>query len=286
MWGCAAVSPPKWSRGVLPGPEQGVFAAGVGVGQDLEWARKQAMVELFKEFRGRGERVGSLEAAGKVVETWYDRNLNAHYALAVIENKDAESMLSQKIDEADRQISFALYEASTTPWPVRQWGAYLRAAQAIPRRNELTAQLTALSPSATEGRVPQQRSMVLRQAGSSAARVGMEIHIANDWEGLVKKELVRALAGYGVRLVPAFAANFQLTGTVVVDTRVDDLGFPWYLVSCQIKAKTAEGYSLEVPPARVGRKLMAGLEAEREARRELGIMLADRILEQVAGGTR
>ncbi len=270
----------------MPGLGEGVYAAGVGIGKDPERAREQALEKLFGQYRARMGEVGNLEAAGKVAESWYDRSVEAHYALAVIAKKDVDRVLSRNIDEADSQVLAALREAWTTPMPVQQWGAYLRALQALDRRDALVAQRMVLSPSAVVEEAVEPRASVFRQAGESASRVGLDVRIANDRDGLVKTELIRELAARGVRLVPGFAANFQLSGTVVVETRVDDLGFPWYLASCQIKAKTAEEGTLQVPPARVGRRLKAGGEAEREARQELGKMLAGLVLDQIAAPAR
>ncbi len=239
--GCAVESP-DWTRGQPSSYPSSDYLTAVGVSRVLNLAEQKARQELQLKCRWPHEVAGDIIDRVWIAEVWHDRELDAHYALAVIERQSAGQPLYDALVALERTIVGQVAAAEAAESSLLRWGHYLQAASLAAKRGELVDDLRHVYPAAEFPAVSYSLQQLAERRDQTAAVVGMQVRLRNDRDDAVKQGLIRAFAERGIRLAPDFAADLRISGSVAIVTQ--PAGAPAIVARIEVEGAGANGSKL------------------------------------------
>ncbi|WP_432821737.1 hypothetical protein [Trichloromonas sp.] len=239
--GCA-VEAPDWTRGQASSYPPGDFLTAVGVSRAREAAEEKARHELLETFRWQPA-AGELSVAGvKIAEVWHDRELDAFYALAVIDRQSAGQPLAAALAAIERSILGQVAAAEAAGSSLQRWGHYLQAVSLATKRSELAASLRRINDDAKLPPVAYTQRQLAERRDQAAAGIGLEISLRNDRNDAVRLSLIKAFAERGLKLAPSFSAGLRIRGSVAAAEQSS--GAPAVVASIEVDGEGAGGAKL------------------------------------------
>lgn len=218
-----------------------------------------------------------LEGAN-VVENWYDKKQQRHYALAVISRSQLGTRLRNDISQADRYIQHRLMNADGLRDPVARAQMIYSARSALRAREMLQKDLQIVDRTGTG--VPTDWSVRRLDARIDAAlsRVTARVSVLQDPVGELERLLQSAVTAAGMRYTGE-SAEYELQGKLDVQDVGWQDGWYWYRGSLQVTL-------LKVSSGKVSAAVHWPLKSSGQSQQQSRIRLHDEIADRLNTGLR
>lgn len=217
----------------------------------------------------------------RIAETWQDEDSGEYYALAVLDRLRMARDLRVRISDLDQEILEHVRLGERAQSPVRKLSHYMQAMEALDRRGPLAADLRIVDPAGSIASLTHTPAEVQGRLEEVASGIGVGVELEGDSGGIVKGEVVQALAGIGMQLSPSWEQDLVMDGQVVVEEYRTGDPWHWSVASAQVQFRDPGGVLIDALRVSVregsrieGRSRTMALE---KLGRQLAAQLVDRI---------
>ncbi len=217
----------------------------------------------------------------RIAEVWRQGEKGDHYALAVLDRRQAARPLHSALAELDQGAVEAVRLAEETESPVRKLAYYMRALDSLAQRRAVASDLRILAAGGHVAAAPYATAEIAARADRVAGTIHIGVELEGDREGIVRGALIGALAGIGMRLAPVYEQDLVLRGRVTVEEYRTEDPWRWSVAAAQVEFAEADGAVIDSARLTVREGARIAERSRTQALERLGGDLAVVLVEKI-----
>jgi hypothetical protein len=249
--GCGGPDKPAWLVNDPEGYDANSYVFGRGAGESQSEAEKQARLSILQQispayFDSQKPFVLLAEKNITTLDYWKDEKEGQNHVIAILDRREAVAPLWQAVQALEEGVDFALDQALKEPSRAEQMQRLELASELQRTRVAIAERIKAVQPDASIDAGAALLAEIDHRMRALLRGMTFNVEVQGDTEGVTRGGLVRAMAGKGLELAPAFDRDLLVQAQVELDQSPGRIEASALLKAFDDQGRLLESFDLSV----------------------------------------
>ncbi len=248
---CGGPEKPAWLANDPKGYDAEFYVFGRGTGESRLQAEEQAHLYVLQKIAPiylppRGPFLALAAENITTIGYWKDEKEGRHHVIATLDRREAVAPLWQAVRGLDGGVAYALNQAPREPSRVEQMQRLELASELQKARAVVAGLIKDIQPDTSIDAGAVLLTEIDRRMSTLLRGMTFNVEVQGDTEGVTRGGLVRAMAGKGMKLAPAFDRDLLVQAQVELDQSPGRIEASALLKAFDDQGRLLESFDLSV----------------------------------------